>query len=255
MRGTAGKMWKQLPAQNRSRTSRLGNYFPDGECRPGVQQAGQFCIPAHDPLAAPAGRATGDTSEGMDPGSAYGNGSASAARHRAISDASYIIKIIVKLCAGKPRMHSFESELHGNRPALTLVLRHNLPMVRPARRVDLTGESPVRVSARAPVNAGSRREGRSDRTKRSVESACQREGSKPAGRNKVNAATASLLSAERCLRGPRRSCRGEGNRQHSAIPDGMLDLSGSLRRRHVGKDRSGTGETLPGSLVGQGPRV
>ena len=35
-----------------------------------------------------------------------------------------------------------------------------------------------------------------------------------------------ILSAERCLKGPSRSCRGEGNRQHSGKPDGMLDLSG-----------------------------
>jgi hypothetical protein len=28
------------------------------------------------------------------------------------------------------------------------------------------------------------------------------------------------------LKGPSRSCRGEGNRQHSAKPDGTLDLSG-----------------------------
>jgi hypothetical protein len=28
------------------------------------------------------------------------------------------------------------------------------------------------------------------------------------------------------LKGPSRSCRGEGNRQHSARPEGVLDLSG-----------------------------
>ena len=31
---------------------------------------------------------------------------------------------------------------------------------------------------------------------------------------------------ERCLKGPSRSCRGEGNRQYSARPEGVLDLSG-----------------------------
>ena len=35
-----------------------------------------------------------------------------------------------------------------------------------------------------------------------------------------------IVSAERCLKGPSRSCRGEGNRQHSARPEGVLDLSG-----------------------------
>jgi hypothetical protein len=33
------------------------------------------------------------------------------------------------------------------------------------------------------------------------------------------------LSAERCLKGPSRSCRGEGNRQQSG-PERLLDLSG-----------------------------
>ena len=35
-----------------------------------------------------------------------------------------------------------------------------------------------------------------------------------------------IFSAERCLKGPSRSYRGEGNRQHSARPEGVLDLSG-----------------------------
>ena len=34
-----------------------------------------------------------------------------------------------------------------------------------------------------------------------------------------------ILSAERCLKGPSRSCRGEGNRQQSR-PERLLDLSG-----------------------------
>ena len=34
-----------------------------------------------------------------------------------------------------------------------------------------------------------------------------------------------IFSAERCLKGPSRSCRGEGNRQHPG-PERMLDLSG-----------------------------
>ena len=35
-----------------------------------------------------------------------------------------------------------------------------------------------------------------------------------------------IFSAERCLKGPSRSFRGEGNRQRSARPEGVLDLSG-----------------------------
>jgi hypothetical protein len=34
-----------------------------------------------------------------------------------------------------------------------------------------------------------------------------------------------ILSAERCLKGPSRSCHGEGNRQRSG-PERLLDLSG-----------------------------
>ena len=34
-----------------------------------------------------------------------------------------------------------------------------------------------------------------------------------------------ILSAERCLKGPSRSCHGEGNRQQSG-PERLLDLSG-----------------------------
>ena len=35
------------------------------------------------------------------------------------------------------------------------------------------------------------------------------------------------VSAERCLKGPSRSCHGEGNRQQSG-PEGLLDLSGVM---------------------------
>jgi hypothetical protein len=98
-------------------------------------------------------------------------------------------------------------------------------MVRPARRFDLTGESPVRVSAGAP---GSRLQAGGEIRPREAE--C-RKPLKERGASQ-RAATGSercshvILSAERCLRGPSRSCRGGGNRQHSGRPDGMLDLSG-----------------------------
>ena len=103
---------------------------------------------------------------------------------------------------------------------------YNRPMVRPERRRDvLTGGSPVRVSAGAP---GSRFP--SGGEIRPYEAECQKP-LKERGANQ-RAATRSernslvKLSAERCLGGPSRSCHGEGNRQHSAMPDGMLDLSG-----------------------------
>src|SRR5580698_11560315 len=98
-------------------------------------------------------------------------------------------------------------------------------MVRPERRVDLAGESPDRVSAGAP---GSRLQPSGEI--RPGEAECQ----KPLQERGANqrAATVSerdslvIFSAERRLGGPSRSCHGEGNRQHSAKPDGMLEYPG-----------------------------
>ena len=98
-------------------------------------------------------------------------------------------------------------------------------MVRPERRVLLASESLVRVSAEAP---GSRPQAKSEM---SPVRAGRQKPLKEKGARK-RAATLSercshvILSAERCLKGPSRSFRGEGNRQHSAKPDGVLDLSG-----------------------------
>ena len=99
-------------------------------------------------------------------------------------------------------------------------------MVRPERRVLLTSESLVRVSAGAP---GSR-----PQTKAEMPSvrAGRQEPLKETGARK-RAATSSercshvILSAERCLKGPSQSCHGEGNRQQSG-PEGLLDLSGVM---------------------------
>ena len=99
-------------------------------------------------------------------------------------------------------------------------------MVRPERRrVVLAGESPDRVSAGAP---GSRLQPSGEI--RSGEAECQ----KPLKERGANQRAATIgersslviLSAERRLGGPSRSCHGEGNRQHSAKPDGVLDLLG-----------------------------
>src|SRR5216683_6246666 len=43
-----------------ARASRLGELFPDGECRPGVQQDGRVCGEKSTSLAISAGRATTD---------------------------------------------------------------------------------------------------------------------------------------------------------------------------------------------------
>ena len=58
------------------------------------------------------------------------------------------------------------------------------------------------------------REERSDRAERGVESPLQAEG-KPAGRNESERCSHVIVSAERRLRGPSRSCHGEGNRQQT----------------------------------------
>jgi hypothetical protein len=98
-------------------------------------------------------------------------------------------------------------------------------MVRPERRDFLADEKSVRVSAGAP---GSRLP--SGGEIRPYEAECRKPLKKRGARKR--AATLSercshvIVSAERCLKGPSRSCRGEGNRQHSVKPDGVLDLSG-----------------------------
>jgi len=97
-------------------------------------------------------------------------------------------------------------------------------MARPERRIVLTGESPVRVSAGAP---GSRLQPEGEIRPSRAE--CQ----KPLKEREANQRAATIsernslvkLSAERCLGGPSRSCHGEGNRQHSG-PERVLDLSG-----------------------------
>src|SRR3984957_17477006 len=98
-------------------------------------------------------------------------------------------------------------------------------MVRPARRFDLTGERPVRVSAGAP---GSRLQAGGEIRPREAE--CRKplkeRGASQRAATRGERCSHVISSAERCLRGPSRSCRGEGNRQHSGKPDGMLDLSG-----------------------------
>ncbi len=112
-------------------------------------------------------------------------------------------------------------------------------MVRPERRVLLTGESPVRVSAGAP---GSRPQAKAEMP--TVRAGRQESVLR---RAKKRAATSSercslvTLSAERCLGGPSRSCHGEGNRQQSG-PERLLDLSGvagggTFRKRSAEQER------------------
>jgi len=98
-------------------------------------------------------------------------------------------------------------------------------MARPERRVPLAlaGARPVRVSAGAP---GSRPQAK-------AEMPTVRAGRQKSilWRAKERAATLSercshvIVSTERCLKGPSRSCHGEGNRQQPG-PERLLDLSG-----------------------------
>src|SRR5215467_10304090 len=96
-------------------------------------------------------------------------------------------------------------------------------MVRPERRVLLASASLVRVSAGAP---GSRPQAKAAMP--TVRAGCQKSN---LWRARKRAATLSercshvIVSAERCLKGPSRSCHGEGNRQQSR-PERLLDLSG-----------------------------
>ena len=99
-------------------------------------------------------------------------------------------------------------------------------MVRPERRrVVLAGASPVRVSAGAPGSrlqpSGEIRPGEAECRKPLKERGANQWAATISERNSL-----VKLSAERCLGGPSRSYHGEGNRQHSNEPDGMLDLSG-----------------------------
>ena len=95
--------------------------------------------------------------------------------------------------------------------------------MRPERRVVLTGASPVRVSAGAP---GSR-----PQPKAEMSPATAGRQKSIMWRARKRAAISSercshvIVSAERCLKGPSRSCHGEGNRQQSG-PERLLDLSG-----------------------------
>src|SRR5574341_1980706 len=84
-------------------------------------------------------------------------------------------------------------------------------MVRAGGYILLAGESPVRASAGAP---GSRPQAGREIAgpERGVESPPWVEG-KEAGRNESERCSHVIVSAERCLGGPSRSCHGEGNRQ------------------------------------------
>jgi len=124
-------------------------------------------------------------------------------------------------------------------------------MVRPERRRDvLTGGSPVRVSAGAP---GSRLQ------PGGVIRPSQAECRKPLKERGANQRAATIsersslvkFSAERRLGGPSRSYHGEGNRQHSAGPDEMLDLPGVPGGGTLGKNSAEQERPSPAAESGK----
>jgi hypothetical protein len=53
------------------------------------------------------------------------------------------------------------------------------------------------------------------------------------------------------LGGPSRSCHGEGNRQHSGKPDGMLDLPGVSGGGTLGKSKAEQERPYPAAKSGK----
>ena len=98
-------------------------------------------------------------------------------------------------------------------------------MVRPERRDFLTGERPVRVSAGAPGSRPQSREGIPG-TQAGRQKPVKEQGAREWAAITSERCSLVIFSAERCLGGPSRSYHGEGNRQHSRKPDGVLDLCG-----------------------------
>ena len=122
-------------------------------------------------------------------------------------------------------------------------------MVRPERRVVLAGASPARVSAEAP---GSRLQPGGEI--RSSQAECQKPlKERGASRRAATISERNSLvksSAERCLGGPSRSFRGEGNRQHPGT-EGMLDLSGVAGGGTSGQSNAEQERPSPAALSGK----
>jgi hypothetical protein len=114
-------------------------------------------------------------------------------------------------------------------------------MVRPERRDFLADERSVRVSAGAP---GSRPpvEERDFRTEAGRRKPVKEQGASKRAATLSERCSLVKLSAERCLRGPSRSCHGEGNIQRPARPDGKLGFfgvegGGTLAQKIVEQER------------------
>ena len=113
-------------------------------------------------------------------------------------------------------------------------------MVRPERRGCLADERSVRVSAGAP---GSRPQpfGRNSRGQAGRQEPVKKQGARKRAATLSERCSLVILSAERCLGRPSRSCHGEGNRQQPG-QERLLDLSGvegggTFRKKNAEQER------------------
>ena len=97
-------------------------------------------------------------------------------------------------------------------------------MERPERRVLLASASLARVSAGAP---GSRPQPKAEMppARAGRQKPLKETGARERAATSSERCSHVIVSAERCLKGPSRSYRGEGNRQQPG-PERLLDLSG-----------------------------
>jgi integrase-like protein len=114
------------------------------------------------------------------------------------------------------------------------------PMVRPERRVLLAGESPVRVSARAP---GSRPQPKAEMppARAGRQKPVKEQGAKKRAATSSERCSLVRLSSERSWGGPSRSCHGEGNRQQPG-QERLLDHpgvegGGTFRKKSAEQER------------------
>ena len=123
-------------------------------------------------------------------------------------------------------------------------------MVRPERRVVLADERSVRVSAGAP---GSRPQSGEEilQARAGRRKPVKEQGARKRAATLSKRCSLVTLSAERCSRGPSRSCHGEGNRQHSGIPERMLDLSGVVGGGTFPKKNTEQERPSPAALSGK----
>jgi hypothetical protein len=122
-------------------------------------------------------------------------------------------------------------------------------MVRPARRVSLAGESPVRVSAGAPGSrlqpGGAIRPSRAECRRPWKDRGANRRAATNGERNSL-----VILSAEGCLGGPSRSYHGEGDRQHPG-PERVLDLPGVAGGGTLGQSSAEQERPYPAAWSGK----